>query len=158
MKMMEDNPEKINEEKKNLTKKFKFFFNRANIFNKEADRNRNRIKLREFLKNKIIFWLSIFAFIVNAANWLVLMIFIQPVDLPLILHYNVYFGVDIMGNWREVFFSPAIGIVLFIINFLLAFYFYKSRERIISYLLMIGTLMIQCGMLIYSISLIVINY
>lgn len=121
--------------------KFKFFFNE-----------------NEYLKNKIVFWLLFFSILVNLANWIILKIFIQPVDLPIILHYNVYFGVDIFGNWKETFFSPAIGLILLLINFILASYFYKNKERVASYLLLIAALMIQCGMLVYSVSLIVINY
>lgn len=138
---MDNNLEKLMGQSKNLIAKFKFFFNE-----------------NEYMRNRIVFWLLVFSLTINLANWLALKIFVQPVDLPIILHYNVYFGVDILGSWKEVFFSPAIGMILFLVNFLLAAYFYKSKERIISYLLLIAALMIQCGMLIYSISLIVINY
>jgi hypothetical protein len=139
--MEKNNLEKPKEERKNLIAKFKFFFNE-----------------NEYLKNKIVFWLIVFSALVNITNWIMLRLFIQPVDLPMILHYNVYFGVDIFGNWKETFFSPIIGLILLLVNAVLGAHFYKNKERVASYLLLIGALMIQCGMLIYSISLIVINY
>lgn len=113
---------------------------------------------KEYFRNSIVVWLVILSLFFNMANWGALKILIKPVDLPIILHYNVYFGVDVMGNWKGSFFSPILGLLLFLINFSLAFFFYKNKERIASYVLLIGGLMIQLGMLVYSISLIIINY
>lgn len=135
-------------EKKSLTEKRKFFFNRmlpGSIF-------------ADYLRNSIGAWLVSLSLFFNLVNWIVLKIFIKPFDLPIILHYNVYFGVDIMGDWKESFFSPILGLFLFLINFSLALFFYAKKERIASHLLMISAVLIQLGLLVYSMSLIIINY
>lgn len=113
---------------------------------------------QEYFKGHIVRWLLVFIGAANVANWAALKIFIQPVDLPIILHYNVYFGVDMLGGWKNLFLLPAVGLILFLINFFLSLYFYKRKERIASYLLLMATLMIQLSLIVASVSVIIINY
>ncbi len=114
--------------------------------------------IQECFKNAIIFWLLILTLIANLANWLILKLLIQPVGFPIILHYNVYFGVDLKGSYWQVFSIPLVGLFLFLINTILAIYSYKKGERIVSYLLLMATLMMQINLMIYSLSIILINY
>lgn len=113
---------------------------------------------QEFFASRVVIWSLVLSFIANFTNWIILGIFVKPVDFPIILHYNVYFGVDMLGGWKQVFILPLMGIILFIINFLLSLYFYKNKERIASHLLLMATLMLQLSLIIASISVIVINY
>lgn len=113
---------------------------------------------QEYFKSHIVRWLLLLIGVANLANWAALNIFIQPVDLPIILHYNVYFGVDMLGDWKNLFLLPAVGLILFFINFFLSLYFYRRKERIASYLLLIATLMIQLSLIVASASAIIINY
>jgi len=113
---------------------------------------------KDYFQNQILVWLLILSLAGNLANWIILLIFIRPVDFPIILHYNVYFGVDSTGDWKQVYFLPAIGFLLLIINWIFAVYFYKSKERIASYILLIALLMAIFSLLIASISVIIINY
>lgn len=134
-------PEKIkNNPTKSLIDKFRLFFK------------------KDFFQNKIIPWLIVLNIVANLANWIMLAIFIRPVDGNIILHYNVYFGVDNMGNWKQVFLMPSIGLILFLINIFLANYFYKNKERIASYILLLSVFMAQLSLIIASISIIIINY
>jgi len=129
-----------NDSKKSLIYKFKLFFN------------------QEFFKNHIILWLLVFNFLTNLTNWLILAIFINKTEGNIILHYNVYFGVDNLGNWKQSFLAPAIGLFLFLINLSLAFFFYKNKERIASYSLLLASVIIQINLIISSVSVILINY
>ena len=70
--------------------------------------------IQECFKNAIIFWLLILTLIANLANWLILKLLIQPVGFPIILHYNVYFGVDLKGSYWQVFSIPLVGLFLFL--------------------------------------------
>jgi len=112
----------------------------------------------EYFQSSIAVWLIILSLVANLANWLILKIFIRPIDLPIILHYNVYFGVDMMGNYKEVYVLPLIGIILLLINLFLSKYLYEKKERIASYLLMMAALMIQLALIVSSVSVIIINY
>lgn len=113
---------------------------------------------QEYFQSHIVRWLLIFIAVANLVDWAALKIFIQPVDLPIIIHYNVYFGVDMLGDWKNLFLMPAIGLFLFLVNLFLSIYFYQRKERIASYLLLIATLMIQLSLLVASVSVIIINY
>jgi len=113
---------------------------------------------QEYFCNSIILWLLALSFLVNLINVVSLAIFVQPVDFHIILHYNVYFGVDFLDSWEKVYFMPFIGIILLIINVLLGLYFFNRKERIASHILMIANLMIQLSLLVASISIILINY
>lgn len=132
------------EGKKSLIFKFKLFF--------------KQIKENEFLKNEIVFWLLILNFVANISNWIILFIFMNKVDGDVILHYNVYFGVDNIGSWKKSFIMPFIGIIIFSLNVFLAAFFYKNKERIASYILLLSVLMAQMGLIIASVSIILINY
>jgi hypothetical protein len=111
-----------------------------------------------FFQNRIIFWLSVSSLVANIVDWAILRIFIKPVDFPIILHYNVYFGVDTLGGWKQVFVLPLMGFILFIINLLLSSHFYGQKERIASHLLLMATLMLQLSLIVASVSIIIINY
>ncbi|HEX7586107.1 MAG TPA: hypothetical protein VF390_00505 [Patescibacteria group bacterium] len=114
--------------------------------------------VQEYFKRAIVIWLVILSLAINLSEWIILKIFVQPVDFPIILHYNVYFGVDMVGNYKSVFLIPLIGLALFLVNFLLSLYFYRSKERIASYLLLMAALMIQLSLLVAALSIIIINY
>lgn len=113
---------------------------------------------QEYFRNHIIDWLLILSFVSNLANWILLKIFVKPVDHSIILHYNVYFGVDETGNWKNVWILPSIGLFLLIINLSLSLYFYRNEERIAGYLLLMATLMVQLSLVVAAVSVILINY
>ena len=113
---------------------------------------------QEYFQSHIVIWLLILSSVVNLTNWIILRIWVKPVDFPIILHYNVYFGVDLIGDYRQVYLLPLIGLVLFTINLVLSIYFYQLKERIASYILLIAMLMIQLSLLVASTSVILINY
>lgn len=144
---MDDSYDKSGKSRRSLFQKFKLFFKR-----KLVEKN------RDFFKNPIIFWILMMSILSNLANWTVLALFIKPVDKTIILHYNVYFGVDSIGHWAQAYYLPAIGLVLLIINLILAGYFYLRKDRMASHILMITALMAQLSLLIASASLILINY
>ena len=127
-------------EKKNLMQKIKFFFG------------------REYFQSSLNIWLLILNLVINAANWAILLIFVKPVDFSVILHYNAYFGVDVVGDWRKIFFLPSLGLFLFFLNFSLAFYFYRQEEKTAAYLLLLVSLFAQLSLMISSITITLINY
>jgi len=131
---------KIKELPKNLARKFKAFFT------------------QEYFRNAILLWLLTLSFLINLANVISLAILVKPVDFPIILHYNVYFGVDVLNSWEKVYIMPLIGFFLFIVNTLLGIYFYKQKERIASHVLAIANLMVQLSLLVASVGIILINY
>ncbi len=144
---MEIPPKKPDENRESLASKSKLFF-KMKLIEKHKD----------FFKNPIIFWLLATSILFNLANWIFLALFIKPVDKTIILHYNVYFGVDSVGYWGQAYYLPAIGLILLVINLILAGYFYLRKDRMASHILMMTALMVQLSLLIASASIILINY
>jgi hypothetical protein len=139
--MMENNDDKQPVTlKEKLKSKFKQFFS------------------QEFFRSGLFQWVLIGALILNAASWGMVAFFIRPVDFPIILHYNVYFGVDVIGAWWQVYFLPLISLIILGINAFLGYLFYKQKERIAAHLLMLTAFIVQVGMAIAVVCLLIINY
>jgi hypothetical protein len=114
---------------------------------------------KSFLENVIVRFSLLGALLLNAASWIVLVIFIRREQAVVILHYNVYFGVDLIGDWQQVYLLPAIGLLFLTGNTLLAGWFYgRLKERIGAYLLLLASLIVEFGVLIASGSVAFINY
>lgn len=113
---------------------------------------------QEFFRSGLVQWVIIAALLVNITNWGLIAFFIRPVDFPIILHYNVYFGVDVIGAWWQVYFLPLIGLVILSVNTVLGYLFYQQKERIVAHLLILATFIVQIGISIAVASLLLINY
>lgn len=117
-----------------------------------------RLLSRDFFRSGLVHWTLIAAFLLNLINWAVLAYFIRPVDFPITLHYNVYFGVDIIGPWWQTYFLPAIGLIVMIINTTLGYFFYQQKDRIIGHILLLATCIVQVAVSIAVAGIILINY
>ena len=84
----------------------------------------------------ILCFLSIF-------SWLFCYLFYTKVSQSLIiLHYNVDFGVDLIGDVKKIFIIPTLGLFVIFFNFILIFIFLKNENfKFISHLLL-GTAVI----------------
>lgn len=87
--------------------------------------------------------------LINLAMWVYLYTNRVDSDYPIILHYNLFFGVDFRGSYTMVFLLPAVGVMLFLLNALLGQFFYKI-ERLVSYILTLNILIIQIFLMIAS--------
>lgn len=72
------------------------------------------------------------------------------------LHYNIYFGIDLVGKWYEIFTIPFVGFFFILIDFILSCFFYL-REKIIGYFLGVTVLFSQILLAIAAIMIILIN-
>ncbi|MFA5926430.1 MAG: hypothetical protein WC831_05925 [Parcubacteria group bacterium] len=123
-------------------------------------------KLREKFKrffwhgywtDPVIFFSLVLAVIANAAIWAALYFTVEATDRPIILHYNIYFGVDSIGDWRNVYVMPALALVIFFINLFLSRFFYY-KERLASHLFAAMAFLVQLLMAIGVASIILINF
>ena len=101
-----------------------------------------RKKINLFFKDKFNVIGLIIILILNLIIWAILYFNIEPTIDPIPLHYNIYFGIDLIGQWYQIFYLPASGLIIYFINFVLSYIIYK-REKIISYFLILSTGLIQ---------------
>ncbi len=113
---------------------------------------------KEFFRSSVVHWALISALIVNATLWGVLAYFVRPVDFPIVLHYNAYFGVDMIGDWWQIYALPTIGMCIMVVNTILGIVFYDQKERVISHLLLLATCIAQILLAIAAVGIILINY
>ena len=113
---------------------------------------------KEYFNSRIAMRLFFLSGLTNVVSWFVIWFFLRQSRLQIILHYNVYFGVDRTGDYEQAYYLSLIGLILLLVNFWLAFYFYNSKERIAAYVLLLAAFMAQVCLLISIISIIIINY
>lgn len=126
------------------------------------DRNNGRMISREFIKRVFIRDAGVrYSFIGAAALLAMLWAFLLWRGLPLRvnafipLHYNIYFGVDLIGPWYGIFSPAALGTVAFLLNGLLLLFLYE-RRRFLAYAAAFGTVLIQiifCVSAVFSVLL-----
>ena len=78
----------------------------------------------------------------SAVSWLIFelwmwsyaAIYVRPTADQVFLHYNVVFGVDLIGSWWKVLLAPVGGLVIFFINFLFSWYVYGEDKILARFL------------------------
>lgn len=68
--------------------------------------------------------------------WWDLVANIRPDVGQVFLHYNIIFGVDLVGDWWQIFYMPLAGIMVIMVNFLfssLSYSFDKFLARLLSF-------------------------
>lgn len=111
-----------------------------------------------FFQNDIVRILLVLALFPLLASFIVLGSTIFPISIPIILRYNVYFGVSLLGDWWQVYIFPVAGIFLYVVHILLARHYYGLRERIASYLVLLASFFMGSGILLIAISLGIVNF
>jgi len=111
-----------------------------------------------FLENAFIKNFLIASIIFLIAGWSILIAFIRPRETPLILHYNVYFGVDLIGTWWQTYILQGVATALLLIHVLLARSFYVKKDRFAAYILLLATNFVLFGVVVVSASIAFINY
>lgn len=72
---------------------------------------------RLLLRNnpQMLFWLG--SLVAISITFLLIRYKIAPTSEPLVLHYNVVVGVDLLGSGTELYRLPLIGLAITVINF-----------------------------------------
>ncbi len=109
-----------------------------------------------FLRDTIARLLLISSFLLNVGLLLFFYFFIKQTDIPIVLHYNVDWGVDYFGEFKNIFTLPFVGLVIFLLNFLLALKV-RSNAKGLSYFLLSVSLISAIFLWLAGIALYIIN-
>ncbi|OGY47236.1 MAG: hypothetical protein A3J62_03535 [Candidatus Buchananbacteria bacterium RIFCSPHIGHO2_02_FULL_38_8] len=90
--------------------------------------------IRLYFSDKFIQVNLFLSLLINMALWLVLIGRRSSFSDLIPLHYNIYFGIDLLGYWYEIFLLPIFGLLVLLANFILGLPLF-SRERILAYFL-----------------------
>jgi len=107
---------------------------------------------------KVNFIISI---VLNLILWAGLYYKIQPFSYlteygTIPLHYNLYFGIDLLGKWYTAFVLPFFGLIVIIVNNIIAYNLFV-RERFLSYFLLIMQTIVNVALFAAGIFLILLN-
>jgi TctA family transporter len=59
--------------------------------------------------------------------------FIRPTSEQMFLHYNIIFGIDLIGEWWKLYLMPAAMLVVIILNFIISYFYYRHNRFISRY-------------------------
>lgn len=109
-----------------------------------------------FLKDRFVKINLFLAGGLNVILWLWL--FWQTKDFSghIALHYNIYFGIDLLGPWFNLFYLPIIGLVIFLINLTIGALSFE-REKMLGYFLVGGATLNQILLLLAAFFIVFIN-
>lgn len=94
--------------------------------------------------------------ILNLALWAYLLANKIEGNFPIILHYNLFFGVDSVGDYGKIFLLPLIGFLVFFLNSFLGQYFYKI-EKLAACLLTVNIFIVQIFLMLSGYLVIRVN-
>lgn len=121
------------------------------------DRLNEILSLRKpFFADRMNFISLGFAAVINLIHWSILYYNIKPGSSSILLHYNVVYGADLIEKSSYLYRIPLLALVLLVFNGILSNAYYK-REKLASYFLNFGSLVVQIFFLIATIVIIVAN-
>jgi hypothetical protein len=93
------------------------------------------MKIKILYKDRWSFWLTNTAILFTLATWV--LFFVTKIAYSPIasLHYNIYSGIDLLGNWLWLIYLPVILLVLSVINFLIAALIF-TKKPVFSHLIL----------------------
>lgn len=104
--------------------------------------------------NRAIF---ILAALLNIASWAWILVNFSSISFPAIVHYNVFFGRDLLGERIMLLASPILGTIVLAINFLLFRLLEKSNQVFLSFAVSATTLGLQALVLLTARIVILVN-
>ena len=120
-------------------------------------RHPNTTLLSSYSGDKFIRINLFFSLLFNIILWLGLAWQVKSFAKLISLHYNIYFGIDLLGHWYQIFLLPALGLFFLMINFLLGLVVYR-KEKILSYFLAGASSLIQVIFILATIFIVLINF
>lgn len=98
--------------------------------------------------------------VINFALWMIVYYISTKVTQDLVvLHYNVDFGVDLVGEVSNMYIIPAVGLTVLLANFLLFFFFIKQKDAaVIAHFLLGGATAVNFFLLVSLAPIYFINF
>jgi hypothetical protein len=107
-----------------------------------------QIKRAYFWRERLIVFFLTSSLFLGLINWFYLFFSLKKKTAILPLHLSLLFGVDRIGPKNFVFELPAIGLAIFVLNFILAYIFYERGEKYVSHLFLGASCFFQVVLLI----------
>ncbi|KKS44247.1 hypothetical protein A2567_00450 [Candidatus Azambacteria bacterium RIFOXYD1_FULL_42_11] len=112
--------------------------------------------VRAYFSDYYIRWILVLSLALNIGLFAFFLFFVKQSSIPIVLHYNVDWGVDYFGEVKNIFILPVIGLIIFLFNGVLSLRFWL-RHGELSYYLASVTLTVEFFLWLSGIALYIIN-
>ncbi len=113
------------------------------------------LRSHKAFSSKIFLRLTYLGLFLNLILWLILLLVARPTSGLVPLRYTLSLGVVQLGQWYSLYMFPAIGLLVFLSNLILALLIYR-KEKLVGLILVGFPVFAQILILIYEILLILI--
>jgi hypothetical protein len=111
---------------------------------------------KPFFSDPYNYWGFGISSVLNIIHWVVLYSKIKPSAIPILLHYSVVYGPDLVNKSFYIYIIPGLALLILILNLVVATSFYQ-KEKLSSYFLSFSTVAVQIIFFISTLVLISIN-
>ncbi len=123
-------------------------------------KRRQRISFnREMAGHPLFLWTRIISLLLIALSTVLIFWKLAPLGADgklLALHYNVFFGVDLLGNWYQALALPGLGLAMFVANMLFARQVWE-KEHLLSFLFASGTIIAELALFVAVVFITLLN-
>ena len=109
-----------------------------------------------FFQDRLVLISLVGGLLLNIILWIILISKFGLASEPMPLHFNVVYGIDLVGQSRRVYQLPAAGLGIFLINLFLGRSIYQVI-KLFAYFLIFTSLAIQILLFIASLGLVFLN-
>ena len=93
-----------------------------------------------YWKDRWVWIPAVFLLLFQLFMWVYAAVYVRPTADQVFLHYNVVFGVDLIGEWWKILAVPFGGFLIFLINFSLSWYRYSEDKILARFLTFVSAL------------------
>lgn len=112
--------------------------------------------IKLFFTQKIVLSTCILAILINTSMWAYILIVFPPRSETVFLHYNILFGVDLIGPWWRLLMTPTFGLIIILINLLISWFTYKY-DQLITVIVLSSTVIMQIILALATYHIIFLN-
>ena len=131
--------------------------NIKSLFHHLAPHHESERPVQDFLQEKFVSLNIVISVILQIMVWY---LFFSakpvPLDTEIILSHNIYFGITWLGPWRRLVMIPLLGLIMFIVNSVLA-HFLFSKNKLAAYYLLFGMSLVQVFLVFTMLVKILVN-
>ena len=91
--------------------------------------------------------------VMNIATWSWFAWNIRPTEDQIFLHYNILFGVNLIGAWYKIYNLPLLGLFILLINTGIGWVFFKN-DRFVS--IVFSSIALICQLIIFISALLIV--
>ncbi|OGH94976.1 MAG: hypothetical protein A2538_04785 [Candidatus Magasanikbacteria bacterium RIFOXYD2_FULL_41_14] len=98
--------------------------------------------IKLYLQDHFIGRLLGLAVFIQIFMWWYILSSVHPGGEQVFLHYNIVFGIDLIGNWQKLLYLPLGGLLILLVNYLVSWLFY-SQDKFLARLLSVWSVLAQ---------------